>query len=396
MNHNSLRIQFLCSSLEPGLDAVGDYTLCLAKACLQHGVTVQVLALGDQHCEILRDDKVSGVSTVRLPATVAPGFHRDKVREIVGEFQPDVVSLQFVAYGFHHKGLPWKLGSQLWACLGDLPIHIMFHEIWIGAERGASLKHRLVGALQKLVHRRMVSQLQPFCVHTHAEPYRRALIQAGIEPRSLPLPSNVPYVGNPDYGFIREQMAAAGIVVDGARREDLAVFLVFGHVPPEWNPDLLLRQLGDFWGRSGRKPVLFFCGRGGLDDKRREEVWECAGRYGVNCVSAGFLQAEQVSAVMQFADFGVATVPFALWQKSGVVAAMGAHGLPVIFTRFDGDWSQDWLPPWESDFLRCDEHLVERLVECPRSTSRDRWPEVVKSFLSDVTDIPDCIRSPLC
>lgn len=384
MNRSIGKILFLCAGLEPGQDAVGDYTHCLAKACLLYGVKGHILALNDHHCREPLEKVLGYIPAMRLPQRLGNRGRRRLLSRALAEWKPDVVSLQFVAYGFQPKGLPWKLGTELRNCLGDLPVHIMFHEIWIGADRRTSLKHRVVGCMQKLVHLRLLRQLQPCCVHTHAEPYRRALLEAGIEVRSLPLPSNLPVAVKPDNGFVWEQFSAAGMAVNEADRESLAVFLVFGHVPPEWDPDRLLPELEAYRRRSGRKPVLFFSGRGGLDDKRREQIWAVAGAYGVTCVSAGFLPAEQVSALMQFADFGVATVPFALWQKSGVVAAMRAHGLPVIFTRFDGDWPTDWLTSWEEDFLRCDEDLAERLDACPRPKPHDRWPEVMDTFLSDI------------
>lgn len=380
-----MRFLFICGSLESGRDGVGDYTMALCCLLQRNHHECHIVAYSDQYCDCVTKREEAGVITHRFPKNLHRKEKLQRLEQIASEFQPNLVSLQFVAYGFHPKGISWQLGANLRACLKELPVHIMFHEIWVGAERDSRLKHRVVGAAQKLAHRRLVSYLQPFCVHTHAEPYRRALMDLGVEARPLPLPSNLPRAVDPDFGFVRDRLSASAIKTEVAENVELAVFLVFGHIPPEWEAEILLRQLETYQNRSGRKPVLFFCGRGGLDENRRRQLWALAGKYRVTCVSEGFLPPQEVSSVMQFADFGVATVPFALWQKSGVVAAMRTHGLPVIFTRFDGDWPKKWLPPWPEGFLRCDGALATNLATSNKTPFRDFWPETTKTFLSDCT-----------
>src|ERR1022692_2576923 len=46
-------------------------------------------------------------------------------------FNPNWVSLQFVPFGFHPKGLPFGLPRHLMSIIGSRPLHWMFHELWV-------------------------------------------------------------------------------------------------------------------------------------------------------------------------------------------------------------------------------------------------------------------------
>lgn len=44
-----MKLLFLCTSLEPGRDGVGDYVRLLAEACIEAGHECRLLALNDEH-----------------------------------------------------------------------------------------------------------------------------------------------------------------------------------------------------------------------------------------------------------------------------------------------------------------------------------------------------------
>jgi hypothetical protein len=99
-------------------------------------------------------------------------------------------------------------------------------------------------------------------------------------------------------------------------------------------------------------------------------------------VRCGELPAEEISALMQTVDFGVAVSPWNLMGKSGSAAAMLDHGLPILFTRDEGAPLADALAPF---FYRCDETLEARLAEgLPKREPKRRVGEICARFLASL------------
>ena len=128
-----MRIAFLTSCLEPGKDGVGDYTRDLAAACLAQGCTAQLIALNDRYVgaplEGVQAARRTEIETLRLPAS-APW--RDRVRAAAHFLQQsctDWISLQFVCYGFHPKGITLALPRHLAPLIADRRLHVMLHEL---------------------------------------------------------------------------------------------------------------------------------------------------------------------------------------------------------------------------------------------------------------------------
>jgi len=140
-----MKISFLTSCLEPEHDGVGDYTRLLAAECKRAGHATCLIALNDSQCgQVHRDQR-----PLRLSAAL-PWADRIKIaKEYLDDFSPDFVSLQFVCYGFHPRGIDWSLAGSLKSIIGSVPVQVMFHELWIGGQIGASLKDRFLGILQR-------------------------------------------------------------------------------------------------------------------------------------------------------------------------------------------------------------------------------------------------------
>jgi hypothetical protein len=157
-----MRVMFICNSLEPGRDGVGDYTRLLARQCRALGLECCIVALHDQHLGEPRETmEVGKVAELRLPALMP---WPERVRRAVAvreSFGPDWVSLQFVPYGFNTKGIVWSLRPYLQEVVHDARLHLMFHELWIGASRSASWKERAVGMLQRSAILRLTEALEP-------------------------------------------------------------------------------------------------------------------------------------------------------------------------------------------------------------------------------------------
>jgi hypothetical protein len=165
-----VKITFICSSLEPGRDGVGDYTRVLGAALTDRGHAVQLVALHDRHVRTAAQSGGGGTAALRLPASAAWSTRVAAARRFVDDFAPDWVSVQFVAYGFQDRGHVFGLGPRLRAIAAGRPRHLMFHELWTGG-RGATLRQRAEGIVQKQLTLRFARDLAPAVVHTHAPPY---------------------------------------------------------------------------------------------------------------------------------------------------------------------------------------------------------------------------------
>jgi hypothetical protein len=184
-----MRLLFLCSSLEPGRDGVGDYTRLLAEECVKLGHTCALVALNDRFVSAPEETvETGGLSALRLPSpgdwTVAADFRE--------RFAPDWISLQLVAYGLHPRGMLFQATPGLRRVVGPARLHLMFHELWVGNEKHPTLRHRLTGWPQKRSLRRMLETLRPAYVTT-TNPFYAALLKSiGVDASILPLFGNVP------------------------------------------------------------------------------------------------------------------------------------------------------------------------------------------------------------
>ena len=73
-----------------------------------------------------------------------------------------------------------------------------------------------------------------------------------------------------------------------------------------------------------------FVGRGGTGQQHWVSMWESAG-LGIELY--GEQSPESISTILSSSSIGISTTPIALIEKSGSVAAMREHGLPVICVR---------------------------------------------------------------
>jgi hypothetical protein len=341
-----MRFAFICAALEPGRDGVGDYTRRLAGELAQLGNHTSLIALHDTHVfkiSVARQE-IEGMSVpvLRLPATMMTGDRINEARGWLEYFQPDCVSLQFVPFGFHPKGLCFGMGKTLATINRCARWHIMFHELWLGLGENASLKHRVLGFLQRLIIHDCIGRLRPKVIHTQAEPYREALRRTNIAATLLPLFGNIPRqeAGCWD-DFLKPLVTeAAG---KNYTRSEVYLAGILGMVHPEWDAAKAVDVLDPLLQRSGKRLVLIFHGKNqmtaGDTQKLRSRLRDRA-----DVVNTGELPAPEISKILLTLDLGLATSPQQNIQKSGSVAAMREHGLPVLVTR--DDWRlRGWNAP---------------------------------------------------
>jgi hypothetical protein len=311
-----LKILFICSSLEPGCDGVGDYTRRLACELIRQGHFVEAISLNDKHIsgqclEVQTFDSVD-LPVLRFPLDLPLAQKLNIAKKHIGEFNPDWISLQFVIFGYHPKGLPLWL-SKL-ATLGkNRRWHIMFHELWIGMARESSKKEKYWGLVQKYLIKKMVSDLNPKLITTQSSLYKAQLSRVNIESYHLPLFGNIP-------------VAVSRLDEIPLSKNDVTL-VVFGTIHPGAPVKQFVEEAIVFKQKNNINISIKLIGRSGGELNNWVSVWQDAG-FLVEVL--GEQTADVISATLFKATIGISTSAYSMIEKSGTVAAMREHGLNVI------------------------------------------------------------------
>lgn len=318
-----MSVLFICGSLEPGKDGVGDYTRRLCGMLKLQGCEVFAMAFCDKHIktEIRGYQHSEGVDleVIRLPSHWSSKKRLEVARKWVNQKDPKWLSLQFVLYSFQSKGLPFGLGTTFSELGKSRKWHVMFHELWIGMERQSSYKHWMIGKLQRKLIRDLLNNLKPDIIHTQTRLYSSLLKENGYPSEILPLFSNIPFMTVP------------------STTQDSAYFtlVLFGHINPGAPVKEFSEEVRDNMKQKGLKPRLVLLGRNGAGQQEWITAFQSTG---IPVEVLGEQNSTVISQVLQQASVGVTTTPVYLLEKSGTVAALRLHGLPVIGV------ARPWIP----------------------------------------------------
>jgi hypothetical protein len=356
-----MRLLFLCSSLEAGRDGVGDHVRLLAEACGRQGHACALLALNDPFVEVPVEERLEGtaqpIPVTRLPHGLPWPERIRQARAFRDWFQPDWTSFHLVPYAFQPRGLLQGRTETLREIVGTVPLHLMCHELWLGGGRPTPLRQRLVGIVQRQGVRRLLRRLQPRLVTTTNPIYARMLRALGAEASVLPLFGNIPLTGHRDpsaRAAVSEVLARAGVTPEN--RAGWWIGLFFGALHAEWQPEPFLPLLQDSARAAGKRICLVLAGRAGSAGEATWRRMEATYGPAVTFLKVGELTPAVLSAWLSEADFGVAASPWQLIGKSGTVASMLDHGLPVIVNR------DDFQPDLPGDQPPSTDPLIHRLA----------------------------------
>ena len=316
----ALKIIFLCGSLEPGRDGVGDYVRRLSSELLKKGHYISAIALNDQYiCESYFGAQMSegeSLNVLRLPSIWKVNQRFTHAEQWVKEFDPDWVSLQFVPFAFQCKGLIFNLARQLSCLVGECRLHIMFHELWVLTPFSESIKLWLLGIIQKQIIKNFIISLPPNVIHTQTRYYQEQLNRIGFKSSLLPLFSNIPT------SFDKE----INLDISHLNCYDIK-FVAFGSI----HGDSLIKQFAlecaSYSEFLNIKICLIFVGRSGVLQKDFANIWSS---LGMKFIEFGEQSTETVSAILSSSSYGISTTPYFLIEKSGSVTAMLDHKLPVL------------------------------------------------------------------
>lgn len=327
-----MNIVFVCGSLEPGKDGVGDYTRRLACGLKRLGHQVMLVAVNDRHCKewftgVQYAEEVV-IPVTRVPATMHADEKLRRLKKVISNFNPQWLSLQFVPFAFNDKGLFFGLANFLVKLGEGCSWHVMFHELWVGMEKESPAKHLWWGMLQKRLITSLLNKLKPAAIHTQASLYLLQLQKMGFQASHLPLFSNIPV--NPPGSALT---TATG---DDASAKKVS-FVLFAAIHQGAPAESFARDVAAYGKAAGIKFKLVIVGRCGAGQNAWAKAWA---DEGMEVSVLGEQPAQRLSEIFFTASAGISTTPYALAEKSGAVAAMQEHGLPVICVSYP------WTPRW--------------------------------------------------
>jgi len=369
-----MRLAFLCDGLEPGANGIGDMARHHVQPLAARGTECLLVAINDHAADRVVSRASSpdhfGAPILRIPSASGYAATTRLVRERLGEFKPDWLSLQFVCHGFARKGI--LLAEPLWMprAFAGYPLHVMMHELWVGHGVFHTPRKALVGALQKPMIRALLGRLKPRAVTTSCLFYADLLRGIGVEAGVIPLCGNVKVgeeVGGP---WLDARLSDCGLDLARRGREHYWLFGLFGTILEEWRPEALFARLAALAGAHGREAVVLSAGGSGRDMDALLASWRRR-HPEMRFAALGRLAEAELSAFFNFLDFGLTSHPHYTAGKSGAIAAMLEHGLPVI-TSWGFEVAPGLAPiagPLGANLWRADAGLEARLLE-PRKRVR--------------------------
>ncbi|MDN3688871.1 glycosyltransferase family 4 protein [Cyclobacterium jeungdonense] len=326
-----MKITFICGSLEPGCDGVGDYTRRLACELIKQGHSIALIAIHDRQIFSLVENmqEIDGVHVpvLRLASILPIKSRLSITKKSIDFFNPDIISLQFVPYSFHPKGIPVHLGRQLIQVGNGHKWHLMFHELWVGINSHSTVKEVLWGNLQKFMILYLIKKLKASLIHTQCHLYQSLLNRSGINSVYLPLFSNIP--------VFNSFKGKGNLDQDSLRKIDRICFILFGGIHSGAPIEQFAKEAAKYVREHKVLITLKLVGRNGKEREKWKNSWKSEGLL---IEILGEQPIEKISEILQRSTMGIVTTPPALLEKSGSLAAMLEHGLPVISV------SKKWIP----------------------------------------------------
>ncbi len=379
-----LKLVFLVGCLEPGADGVGDYTYTLAEHLCKKGHTCHIIALKDPYVpkkSVQKSDHAYlSLSCMRFSHIVE---HQPDFQAAIHAMKPDLISLQFVPYAFQKKGLPFFLSSLLQSFVQTYPLHIMMHELWIGFEPRSALYQKCLGFIQKWCIQSILTQLHPFCIHTHAKLYQKLLSQispkVSLLPLFSPIQKNSKDLPHHSLEALLEQKVH---ILPMQGQKPLWVFSILGTLHPEWPPEPLLPILLELAKKHHKSMLILHFGHIG----RGEELWQAiTKRYQTECnvLKLGPLAVAEIATVLQNTHFGIATSPLHLLEKSSSALSFLEWGCPLIVNRIEQDVQ---LPTFfEKRILKINtKNFTQQLLHTTPYAYESRLESTCQKFLADL------------
>jgi len=338
-----VKILFICSSLEQGKDGVGDYTRRLAVEMIRNGHQVAALTLNDKH--ITKEDDTSqdadGITlrVLRIPSIYTVEQRYSKLSAFFNDFNPDLVSLQYSGFGFHKYGLPYDMLTRFRSVIGETKLHIMFHELWCGMAASAGIKERILGKLQELFLKLLLTKLKPNSVFTSIQYYADCLKQLGIYSSVVPIFGTISLDEFGSEAELSELADRIGLSDALNSPSNWLILGFFGTVYPCMGLDALIQSAATAATQINKKLGILLIGHNrGQDINALVQNMD-----NVTVWKTGLLNEAMINQMMRTADIGVVTSAVDGLNKSTTAIAWMERGIPVIVSGEDQAYSKEQM-----------------------------------------------------
>jgi hypothetical protein len=361
-----MKIVFLCGSLEPGRDGVGDYVRRMALELLRQGHQPAAVALNDKYVShetsLYQQEGSYNLPILRLPSLYKINKRFERAHEWIDEIGAEWISLQFVPFSFHPKGLSFDLAARLVRLGKGRSWHLMIHELWVGMDIESPIKHKLWGAIQRHLIKSLVRQLTPKIIHTQTLLYQAQLSKLGFFSYYLPLFSNIP---TPDAALT--PIADYHLASVPPNNKSISL-VIFGTIHAGAPAKEFAQDVARYAKQNAASVTLIIIGRCGSEQEFWTESWKAVG---LTVEILGEQSPEKISEVLMKATIGISTTPPLLIEKSGTTAAMLEHGLAVLCV------TRSWIPRGINMLINIHGVMIYRTGEfgsylnCNRITPRE-------------------------
>ena len=356
-------ILFLLGTLERSRCGVSDYVHLLVERLVSDGYSCICVALNDR---FLQEKSSVSHQTIndgkchyfRFAHSLSWIDKHKELKRIIQSFDPDLISLQFVPYAFNNKGFPIHLLVSIKFLVGMSNWHIMAHELWTMPRHG--LIKRIFSQFQKLLILVLFKSVNPKVIHVSNIYYKDILRSFGLRSSVLPIFSNIPVI---PLSYPR-------------KKDNVWNFVFFGTLSPSWQYSSFFHKIElariHYGIESCRFCLIGNCGDFANSLWNELEPSANGISFPFTFIQYGQLSPREISQYLHLADFGVTTIPSHLVDKSGGVAAMVAHNLPVIITNItDISLNSRYNKLYDDQFILMDRHFQDRLdvVNKPSSSS---------------------------
>jgi hypothetical protein len=357
----AIKVLFLTGSLEATKNGVADFIYALADNLLCKGISCACLAIHDPYIKpaepsLVHHSKHHDIDVIRISAGHPWQLKAKLLKAQLDILKPNYVSIHYVPYAYNAKGLPFKLLTSLLPLRHQYKWEITAHELWV--DPSSSLRNRVLSKLQQFILLRLFSSLDPVAVHVTNHQYQSALAKYSANVRVLPLFSAIPL---------------RPLSLPTKRSGSEWIFVFFGSINRDWRPDQLLEQIEVARQVHGIQSCRFISvGNIGDYGSKLWDSFQDLSFPAFEFLRLGLLTAEDVSEQLQLADFGICVVaPSLLIEKSSSVAAMLAHGLPVIICRLSSA-----CEPWHQELRRSGKYILLDSMFVQNLGSAQRYPPV--------------------
>ena len=260
------------------------------------------------------------------------------------------------------------------------PLHIMLHELWIGPHKGASIKQKIEGYIQKKLLSSILKKAS--CIHTSNWPYQQLIQKENFSCELLPLFSTIPVEqGNIEQSFLYF-LQQNGIPIDHEKRSECWIFCILGSIAPEWHPGSLFKKIAQAAKLAKKQVVIILFSNSNKSVSLFSQITKLEPSF--RFISAGFVPSDTLSLYLQASDFSLSTNPLLLIEKSASASVCLAHGLPVIITRNDIFFEGIKKPNPMPNVFFIEEKTPFNALEMKRRETSSNLDSVSKKMLMDL------------